>query len=31
MLDHSRVSLGLPSEMERFADALRGLRARSWV
>jgi histidinol-phosphate aminotransferase len=31
MLDHSRVSLGLPSEMERFVEALRGFRARSWV
>lgn len=31
MLDHSRVSLGLPEEMERFAEALRGFRARSWV
>ena len=31
MLDHSRVSLGLPEEMERFVEALRGFRARSWV
>ncbi len=31
MLDHSRVSLGLPSEMEAFVQALRGFRARSWV
>lgn len=31
MLDHSRVSLGLPPEMERFVEALRGFRACSWV
>ncbi len=31
MLDHSRVSLGLPEDMERFAEALRGFRARAWV
>jgi histidinol-phosphate aminotransferase len=31
MLDHSRLSLGLPSEMERFAETLRGFRRRGWV
>ena len=31
MLDRSRVSLGLPEEMERFVEALRSFRARSWV
>jgi histidinol-phosphate aminotransferase len=30
-LDHNRVSLGLPQEMERWAEALRGFRARGWV
>jgi histidinol-phosphate aminotransferase len=30
-LDHNRVSLGLPEEMERWAGALRGFRDREWV
>ena len=31
MLDHSRVSLGLPDEMELFTATLRDFRARGWV
>ena len=31
MLDHNRVSIGLPEEMARFADTLRGFRKRGWV
>jgi histidinol-phosphate aminotransferase len=30
-LDHNRVSLGLPEEMERWAGVLRGFRDRGWV
>jgi histidinol-phosphate aminotransferase len=30
-LDHNRVSLGLPGDMERWADALRDFRSRGWV
>lgn len=30
-LGHNRVSLGLPDEMEGWAGALRGFRARGWV
>jgi len=31
MLDHNRVSIGLPSEMEGWAAALREFRTRGWV
>jgi histidinol-phosphate aminotransferase len=31
MLGWSRVSIGLPAEMERFADTLRIFRSRGWV
>jgi histidinol-phosphate aminotransferase len=31
MVGHSRVSLGLPKEMERFAETLRDFRGRGWV
>jgi histidinol-phosphate aminotransferase len=31
MLYHNRCSLGLPEEMDRFAETLRGFRARGWV
>ncbi len=31
MLEYSRLSLGLPSEMERFAETLMGFRNRGWV
>ena len=31
MLDYNRVSIGLPEEMERFADTLRGFRQQGWV
>ena len=31
MLDHNRLSLGLPEEMEQWADALRGMRSRGLV
>ncbi|KPK82049.1 MAG: hypothetical protein AMS25_03990 [Gemmatimonas sp. SM23_52] len=31
MLDHSRVSIGLPEEMEQFADVLRTFRRNGWI
>lgn len=31
MVTHSRVSVGLPEEMERFAETLRMFRKRGWV
>jgi histidinol-phosphate aminotransferase len=31
MLEYNRLSLGLPQEMERFAEALRGFRQKGWV
>lgn len=31
MLEWNRVSLGLPDEMERFAEVLRGFRSKGWV
>ncbi len=31
MLGHNRLSLGLPEEMERFAELLREFRRRGWV
>lgn len=31
MTGHSRVSIGLPEEMERFAETLRMFRRRGWV
>jgi histidinol-phosphate aminotransferase len=31
MTSWSRVSLGLPEEMTRFAETLRGFRRRGWV
>jgi histidinol-phosphate aminotransferase len=31
MLDFNRVSFGLPSEMEQFADTLRDFRRKGWV
>jgi histidinol-phosphate aminotransferase len=31
MLDYNRVSIGLPEEMERFADTLRGFRTKGWI
>jgi histidinol-phosphate aminotransferase len=31
MLRYSRVSLGLPSEMEQWAETLRSFRSRGWV
>jgi histidinol-phosphate aminotransferase len=31
MLGHSRVSIGLPAEMEEFTGLLREFRARGWV
>jgi len=30
MLDHNRVSIGLPSEMERWVETLRAFRAKGW-
>jgi histidinol-phosphate aminotransferase len=31
MLSYNRVSLGLPEEMERFAETLREFRSNGWV
>jgi histidinol-phosphate aminotransferase len=31
MLDFNRLSLGLPTEMERWAETLRSFRARGWA
>lgn len=31
MVNHNRVSIGLPAEMEEFAGILRDFRARGWV
>lgn len=31
MLDFNRVSFGLPKEMEKFAETLRGFRRKGWV
>jgi histidinol-phosphate aminotransferase len=31
MLGYNRLSVGLPEEMERFAEILRGFRKKGWV
>ena len=31
MTDYNRLSFGLPEDMERFVDTLRGFRSRGWV
>jgi len=31
MLDYSRLSMGLPEDMSRFADTLRAFRKKNWV
>lgn len=31
MLEYSRLSMGLPEDMARFADTLRSFRGRSWI
>ena len=31
MLSYNRLTLGLPREMERFADTLRDFRSRGWI
>lgn len=31
MLDHNRLSFGLPNEMDRWADTIKGFRAKGWV
>ena len=31
MLTYNRLSIGLPAEMEEFADILRNFRRRGWV
>jgi histidinol-phosphate aminotransferase len=31
MLEYNRLSIGLPEEMERFTDILRGFRKKGWV
>jgi histidinol-phosphate aminotransferase len=31
MLEYNRLSIGLPEEMERFAEILRSFRTKGWV
>jgi histidinol-phosphate aminotransferase len=31
LLDHNRLSLGLPQEMEWFTEVLREFRTKDWV
>lgn len=31
MLDHNRVSFGLPDEMDRWAEAIKGFRRKGWI
>jgi histidinol-phosphate aminotransferase len=31
MTDWSRLSIGLPEDMSRFAETLRGFRTRDWI
>ena len=31
MLDHNRLSFGLPSEMDQWASAIRDFRTRGWI
>jgi len=31
MLDYNRISIGLPEEMSRFAETLKGFRKKGWV
>ena len=31
MLDYNRVSFGLPNEMDRWAEAIRGFRRKGWI
>jgi len=31
MLDHNRLSFGLPEEMEQWADAIKGFRQKGWI
>ena len=31
MLQYNRLSLGLPEEMARWADTIRGFRRRGWI
>ena len=31
MLDHNRISIGTPEQMERFAETLRDFRSKGWV
>ncbi len=31
MLDHNRLSFGLPNEMDQWASAIKGFRAKGWI
>ena len=31
MLDHNRLSFGLPDEMAQWADAIKGFRQKGWI
>lgn len=31
MLDHNRLSFGLPEEMDRWADTIKGFRQKGWI
>ena len=31
LLGHNRLSLGMPDDMARFAEVLRGFRRKGWV
>ena len=31
MLDYNRVSFGLPNEMDRWAEAIKGFRSKGWI
>jgi hypothetical protein len=31
MLDHNRLSFGLPSEMDRWASTIKDFRSKGWV
>ena len=31
MLDYNRLSFGLPNEMDRWAEAIKGFRKKGWI
>jgi histidinol-phosphate aminotransferase len=31
MLDHNRLSFGLPEEMDRWASAIKDFRSKGWI